>query len=387
MSKRDSSGCGTVIGICLVIGFISSYWHYILGIAILILVVFGLYRYVLYRKENKDYSTYENVRKKNNPKQEGKILSGGRYVGGRDIEPGVYDVFVISGSGIVKTGNTDTFHEFLSYDTTNEYKNLEVESGTVLLVDTEISIQLYNKREIQTKEETENTKSEQFVDKDFDNLDGHQFEVFCAKVLEKNGYKNVEVTKGSGDQGVDILAERDGIKYAIQCKHYSQPVGNKAIQEIYTGMRFYHCHVGIVMTNNYFTQSAKDLARENGIILWDRNFLIKFSNIEKEQQKHQEEANFQENNNTKVKEDTMYDKDKGIYPAGHYIAGRHISLGGYYLTAKKEKTGSVELYKNISDFENNENSLLYENFDDDFFVSLYEQGMYLIVSDADIKKV
>lgn len=185
MSKRDSSGCGTVIGICLVIGFISSYWHYILGIAILILVVFGLYRYVLYRKENKDYSTYENVRKKNNPKQEGKILSGGRYVGGRDIEPGVYDVFVISGSGIVKTGNTDTFHEFLSYDTTNEYKNLEVESGTVLLVDTEISIQLYNKREIQTKEETENPKSEQFVDKDFDNLDGHQFEVFCAKVLEK----------------------------------------------------------------------------------------------------------------------------------------------------------------------------------------------------------
>lgn len=403
MSKRDSSGCGTVIGICLVIGFISSYWHYILGIAILILVVFGLYRYVLYRKENKDYSTYENVRKKNNPKQEGKILSGGRYVGGRDIEPGVYDVFVTSGSGIVKTGNTDTFHEFLSYDTTNEYKNLEVERGTVLLVDTEISIQLYNKREIQTKEETENPKSEQFVDKDFDNLDGHQFEVFCAKVLEKNGYKNVEVTKGSGDQGVDILAERDGIKYAIQCKHYSQPVGNKAIQEIYTGMRFYHCHVGIVMTNNYFTQSAKDLAKENGIVLWDRDYLLNFlsSNVES----YNDEANiindmpFADDEKSEIhnlaeteekceESNNMYDKEKGVYPPGVYVVGDDIEIGKYILYAKKgeNKDPMVTFYENYSKYRKEEINQI-ERFEEDYYVSLRENGMVMAVRDAEIRKL
>lgn len=111
---------------------------------------------------------------------------------------------------------------------------------------------------------------------DYDSMDGWEFENFCADILKENGYENVEVTKGSGDQGVDVFAERDGIKYAVQCKRYSHPVGNKAIQEIFAGKQFYHCHVGIVMTSNYFTKSAKELAKENGIILWDRDFLAKF---------------------------------------------------------------------------------------------------------------
>lgn len=96
----------------------------------------------------------------------------------------------------------------------------------------------------------------------FESMDGWQFEKFCAEVLKNIGYENVEVTKGSGDQGVDILAERDGVRYAVQCKYYSGKVGNKAVQEINAGKMFYHCHVGVVMTNDYFTQSAKDLARE-----------------------------------------------------------------------------------------------------------------------------
>ena len=112
---------------------------------------------------------------------------------------------------------------------------------------------------------------------DYDSMDGWEFENFCADILRESGYENVEVTKGSGDQGVDVFAERDGIKYAVQCKRYSHPVGNKAIQEIFAGKQFYHCHVGIVMASNYFTKSAKELAKENGIILWDRDFLAKWA--------------------------------------------------------------------------------------------------------------
>lgn len=109
-------------------------------------------------------------------------------------------------------------------------------------------------------------------------MDGWKFENLCADILRKMGYENVEVTKGSGDQGVDVLAEHDKIKYAVQCKYYSEKVGNRAIQEISAGKQFYHCHVGIVMTNNYFTQSAKELAKENGIILWDGDFIGNFLN-------------------------------------------------------------------------------------------------------------
>lgn len=131
--------------------------------------------------------------------------------------------------------------------------------------------------------ESKKTISDNIHSVDFDSMDGWQFERFCAEVLEKNGYIDVTVTSGSGDQGVDIIAFRDGIKYGIQCKCYSNDIGNKAVQEIYSGKTFYNCHVGIVLTNRFFTSAAIELARTSGIILWDRNKLlelIKQSGIE-----------------------------------------------------------------------------------------------------------
>ncbi|MBQ2764443.1 MAG: restriction endonuclease [Firmicutes bacterium] len=107
-----------------------------------------------------------------------------------------------------------------------------------------------------------------------DIMDGHEFEYFCAELLKKNGYENVDVTQGSGDQGIDVIAYKDGIKYGIQCKCYSSDIGNKAVQEVFAGKVFYECHVGVVLTNRFFTKSAEELAKKNGIILWDRKKLL-----------------------------------------------------------------------------------------------------------------
>lgn len=109
-----------------------------------------------------------------------------------------------------------------------------------------------------------------------DYMTGEDFELYVAQMLGNIGFYNIQTTKGSGDQGVDILAEKEGMKYAFQCKRYDKPVGNKAVQEVFAGKFFYHCHVAVVVTNNYFTQSAKDLAHENGVVLWDRDYLQKF---------------------------------------------------------------------------------------------------------------
>lgn len=103
-----------------------------------------------------------------------------------------------------------------------------------------------------------------------DGMDGYQFEKFCANLLRKNGFLNVKITPGSGDQGVDIIAEKNGIRYAIQCKNYSSPLGNTPIQEVNAGKNYYKCHVGVVMTNSTFTKKAKELAEANSILLWDR---------------------------------------------------------------------------------------------------------------------
>ena len=104
-----------------------------------------------------------------------------------------------------------------------------------------------------------------------DCMSGHEFEYWCAAVLKANGFYNVSVTKGSGDQGVDVLASRNGSSYAIQCKCYSTNLGNTPVQEVYAGKQYYNCDIAVVMTNRYFTKGAQELARKTGVILWDRN--------------------------------------------------------------------------------------------------------------------
>lgn len=108
---------------------------------------------------------------------------------------------------------------------------------------------------------------------DIDSMEGHDFEYFCAGLLEKNGFQDVEVTRASGDYGIDILAAKEGVTYAIQCKRYSEQVGIKAVQEAYAGRDYYDCMVGVVLTNQYFTKSAETFAGKLKILLWDRDFL------------------------------------------------------------------------------------------------------------------
>lgn len=106
-----------------------------------------------------------------------------------------------------------------------------------------------------------------------DEMEGHDFEYYCAELLRERGFLEVEVTKGSGDYGADILAEKDGVTYAIQCKRYDAPVGVAAIQEAYAGRDYYDRMVGAVMTNQYFTAPAVEAARKLKILLWDRGYL------------------------------------------------------------------------------------------------------------------
>ena len=95
---------------------------------------------------------------------------------------------------------------------------------------------------------------------EFDLMEGRDFEHYCAELLRRRGFQEVEVTKGSGDYGIDILAEKDGVTYAVQCKRYAAPVGVKAVQEAYAGRDYYDRMVGAVLTNQYFTQPAVEAA-------------------------------------------------------------------------------------------------------------------------------
>jgi HJR/Mrr/RecB family endonuclease len=104
--------------------------------------------------------------------------------------------------------------------------------------------------------------------------DGYAFERYVADRLHRNGFAEVRTTSLSGDFGVDVLAEKGGVCYAFQCKHYRQPGGVKAVQEVHAGMVYYDCHVGVVVASSTFTPAARELAERTGVELWDRRKLL-----------------------------------------------------------------------------------------------------------------
>ena len=139
------------------------------------------------------------------------------------------------------------------------------------------TIEHYNKEGVRESDEALSVADVKATEniKHYDKMEGVEFEHFCADILRQNGFTNTKVSKGSGDYGVDILADKDGVLYAIQCKRSASNVGNKAVQEIYSGKSFYRRHVGVVLTNQYFTSSAQKTAKQTGVLLWDREHLKK----------------------------------------------------------------------------------------------------------------
>lgn len=108
---------------------------------------------------------------------------------------------------------------------------------------------------------------------ELDDMDGIAFEELVCEILLANGFELAENTPSSGDYGVDVLAQKDCISYAIQCKRYNGPVGVEAVQQVYAGRDFYECHVAVVLTNQTFTDNAYRLADKIGVALWDRETL------------------------------------------------------------------------------------------------------------------
>jgi len=99
-----------------------------------------------------------------------------------------------------------------------------------------------------------------------DQMDPYEYEHFCAEQFNNNNW-TAKATQGSSDQGVDVIATKNNITLVAQCKRFKKPVGNKAVQEIVAGMKYYQANRGVVIAPNGFTKSAEKLAEANQILL------------------------------------------------------------------------------------------------------------------------
>jgi restriction system protein len=92
------------------------------------------------------------------------------------------------------------------------------------------------------------------------------FESYCAQQLNEDGWQ-ATTTKASGDQGIDILATRNGRKAVFQCKKKSSPVGNDAVQQVVAGKEYESADYTFVVSNADFTRAARELANKCGVHL------------------------------------------------------------------------------------------------------------------------
>ena len=92
---------------------------------------------------------------------------------------------------------------------------------------------------------------------DIDHMTGRDFEHYVCHLLVHRGFV-ATVTPASNDFGVDIIAHRNGQKYAIQVKRYHNGV-SLFLSDAVTGKQHYGCDCAMVITNSFFTEGAKEI--------------------------------------------------------------------------------------------------------------------------------
>ncbi|HEX4796236.1 MAG TPA: restriction endonuclease [Humisphaera sp.] len=108
---------------------------------------------------------------------------------------------------------------------------------------------------------------------EIDAMSGAQFETFVAALLQQRGYVT-KMVGGANDKGVDLIAEKDGVRYAVQCKRYASKLSRSAVSDCVAGMRLYDCGRSMVVTNSGFHHGAVQLAAANDCILAGRPTLL-----------------------------------------------------------------------------------------------------------------
>lgn len=99
-------------------------------------------------------------------------------------------------------------------------------------------------------------------------MDPYGFERLAQRVLRESGFTKVEVTKKSGDGGIDGVGKLqiNGIfsfNVAFQCKRYSGVVGAPVVRD-FRGSLTTNIEKGVLITTGTFSQAAKEEAANPG---------------------------------------------------------------------------------------------------------------------------
>lgn len=108
-----------------------------------------------------------------------------------------------------------------------------------------------------------------------DKMPGRRFEEYLRVLLLGRGYR-VKLTPATGDYGADLILSIKGKTIIVQAKRYKKKVGIKAVQEIASAKNHFKADECWVITNNFYTKQAIELAASNKVCLIDRKKLMQW---------------------------------------------------------------------------------------------------------------
>ena len=106
-----------------------------------------------------------------------------------------------------------------------------------------------------------------------DNTTGREFETFMVELFEKLGYSTT-ITNRSKDHGCDMMLQQGEYRIAVQAKRSESELNFTSVQRALDSLKKYHAQLAIVVTNNKFISSAKQLAKIKNVALIDRKKLL-----------------------------------------------------------------------------------------------------------------
>ena len=109
-------------------------------------------------------------------------------------------------------------------------------------------------------------------------LDGWQFEREVGQVFKRLGYQ-VEVTRGSGDGGADIIMYKDNLKYVVQCKHYKKRLGPEAVRSLYGVREQFNADRLVMVASRGLTPASEEFIKryKNVYKAYDLQDIIRMS--------------------------------------------------------------------------------------------------------------
>jgi restriction system protein len=97
-----------------------------------------------------------------------------------------------------------------------------------------------------------------------------QYEAFVCNHFSDKGYKTT-LTSESNDWGVDVFAEKDSGKIAIQAKMYggsTRKVNRQMIMELFGAKAYFDCAEAVLVTDGDINIDAKQVADKLGIKIY-----------------------------------------------------------------------------------------------------------------------